>query len=165
MRGDWKISICIIHYISLIKKMNTQPPFSKKPNTQHPPLFINSVTFKARSYIPFNCKCLSDYPRKKKEPKLMQGRMHDFNRGQLINQVWAHRIQVLAASRSPEGSRSPRKIWNPEISQVKKEDLKKRPWCSLVPCRRKNPKFGHLYSTFFALFYILFCFILIDFIN
>lgn len=132
MRGDWKISICIIHYISLIKKMNTQPPFSKKPNTQHPPLFINSVTFKARSYIPFNCKCLSDYPRKKKEPKLMQGRMHDFNRGQLINQVWAHRIQVLAASRSPEGSRSPRKIWNPEISQVKKEDLKNVhgvPWC------------------------------------
>lgn len=38
MRGDWKISICIIHYISLIKKMNTQPPFPQKPNTP-PPLY------------------------------------------------------------------------------------------------------------------------------
>lgn len=35
MRGDWKISICIIHYISLIKKMNTPLP----QKTKHPPLY------------------------------------------------------------------------------------------------------------------------------
>lgn len=71
--------------------MNTQPPFPQKPNTP-PPYSSIRLLLKLDHTSRLIANVYPTIPAKKKEPKLMQGRMHDFNRGQLINQVWAHRI-------------------------------------------------------------------------